>query len=435
MLLKSLVETSSQVAATSGRLAKIKLLADLLKQAGPDEVELAIAYLSGTIRQSKVGVGWATLQKAKSHVGTSARLQIQDVDQTLETISQTAGQGSAAVKQRLLSDLFATATSEEQDFLFRLLTGELRQGALEGIMVEALAKARDLPASDVRRAVMLAGNLGAVATGDVASFKIELFRPIKPMLSKTATDVKEALAELGPASFEYKLDGIRIQVHKRANEVRIYSRTLNEITAELPTVVRDISTIMEMSECILDGEAIVLGANGRPVRFQETMKGLGTGVPFFFDILYLDGTSLLDQPYATRAKVLAERVAEARRPPRIVTADAKQAQEFFDNAVAAGQEGLMAKGLESKYEAGRRGGAWFKIKKANTLDLVVLAAEWGHGRRHGKLSNLHLGARDPNGGFVMLGKTFKGMTDELLDRKSTRLNSSHRCISYAVFCL
>src|SRR6266513_62370 len=263
MLLKSLVETSNQVAATSGRLAKIKLLADLLKQASPDEIELAIAYLSGTIRQAKIGVGWATLQKARTHVGTSSRLHVRDVDEVLEKITQTSGKGSAGEKQRLLSDLFATATSEEQDFLFRLLTGELRQGALEGIMVEALAKARALPASDVRRAMMLAGNLGAVAKGDVASFKVELFRPIKPMLSKTATDVEEALAELrgGPASFEYKLDGIRIQVHKRASEVRIYSRTLNEITAELPTVVRDISTIMEMSECILDGEAIVLGAN------------------------------------------------------------------------------------------------------------------------------------------------------------------------------
>src|SRR5213075_1470084 len=338
MLLESLVQPSAAVAATSGRLAKIKLLADLLQQARPDEIELAIAYLSGTIRQSKAGVGWATLSQARSHVGASSRLHLRDVDETLEKISKTSGKGSASEKQRLLSELFSKATADEQDFLFRLITGELRQGALEGIMVEALAKARDLPANQVRRAMMLAGNLGAVAKGDVSSFTVELFRPIKPMLSKTATDVEEALAELGPASFEYKLDGIRIQVHKRANEVRIYSRTLNEITAELPTVVRDISTIMEMSECILDGEAIVLGANGRPVRFPETMKGLGTCIPFFFDILYLDGTSLLDQPYATRAKVLAERVAEARRPPRIVTEDAKQAQEFFDNAVAAGQE-------------------------------------------------------------------------------------------------
>jgi len=416
VLLNALVTASNQVAATSGRLAKIALLSDLLKQAGPDEIELAIAYLSGTIRQSKIGVGWATLQKAKTHVGTSARLQLRDLDETLEKLATTSGKGSAGEKQRLLTDLFSKATAEEQDFLFRLLTGELRQGALEGIMVEALAKARELPASDVRRAMMLAGNLGAVAKGDLKSFAVELFRPVKPMLAKTATDVQEALAELGPASFEYKLDGIRIQVHKNAEKVRVYSRTLNDITAELPTVV-DISTTMDMSEVILDGEAVVLTADKRPVRFQDTMKGLGGAVPFFFDILYLDGTSLLDQPYSARSKLLPA----AYRPPRIITGDAQAAQDFFDAAIAAGQEGLMAKGLESKYEAGRRGGAWFKIKKANTLDLVVLAADWGHGRRHGKLSNLHLGARDPNGGFVMLGKTFKGMTDELLEWQTKRL--------------
>jgi DNA ligase-1 len=416
VLISALVSTSNQVAATSGRLAKIQLLADLLKQAGPDEIELAIAYLSGTVRQSKIGVGWATLQKAQSHVGTSARLQLRDVDETLEKISTTAGKGSAGEKQRLLGALFSQATKEEQDFLFRLLTGELRQGALEGIMVEAVAKARELPASDVRRAMMLAGNLGAVAKGDLKSFAIELFRPIKPMLAKTATDVEEALAELGPASFEYKLDGIRIQVHKSADKVRVYSRTLNDITADLPTVV-DISRIMDMSEVILDGEAVVLTADKRPVRFQDTMKGLSGAVPVFFDILYLDGTSLLDQPYSARSKLLPE----ASRPPRIITGDAQAAQSFFDAAIAAGQEGLMAKSLESKYEAGRRGGAWFKIKKANTLDLVVLAAEWGHGRRHGNLSNLHLGARDPSGGFVMLGKTFKGMTDELLEWQTTKL--------------
>ncbi len=422
MLLNALVTTSNQVAATSGRLAKIALLSDLLKQASPDEIELAIAYLSGTVRQSKVGVGWATLQKAKTHVGTSARLQLRDIDDTLEKIATTSGKGSAGEKQRLLTELFSNATAEEQDFLFRLLTGELRQGALEGIMVEALAKARELPASDVRRAMMLAGNLGAVAKGDLKSFAIELFRPIKPMLAKTANDVDEALAE-GATAFEYKLDGIRIQVHKSADKVRIYSRTLNDITAELPAVA-DISTIVDMKEVILDGEAVVLTADKRPVRFQETMKGLGGAVPFFFDILYRDGESLLDQPYSARTKLLPEKY----RPPRIITGDAQVAQDFFDAAIAAGQEGLMAKGLESKYEAGRRGGTWFKIKKANTLDLVVLAAEWGHGRRHGKLSNLHLGARDPTGGFIMLGKTFKGMTDELLAWQTKRLQEieTHR---------
>ncbi len=423
MLLNHLAQISNQVAATSARLAKIKLLADLLKQAGPDEIELAIAYLSGTIRQAKVGVGWATLQKAKSHVGTTASLQIRDVDQILETISTTAGKGSASEKQRLLGELFSRATAEEQDFLFRLMTGELRQGALEGIMVEAVAKARELPASDVRRAMMLAGNLGAVAKGDLKSFAIELFRPIKPMLAKTATDVAEALAELGPASFEYKLDGIRIQVHKRGNEVRVYSRTLNDVTAEVPKVIAAARQLTPR-ELILDGEAIVLSADGRPLRFQETMKGLGVAVPFFFDILYVDGTSLLDQPYSARTKLLPE----THRPPRIITADVQAARSFFDAAIAAGQEGLMAKGLESTYEAGRRGGAWFKIKKANTLDLVVLAAEWGHGRRKGWLSNLHLGARDPAGGFVMLGKTFKGMTDELLAWQTKRLQEieTHR---------
>ena len=423
MLLNALVTTSIQVAATSGRLAKITLLAELLKQASPDEIELAIAYLSGTIRQSKVGVGWATLQKAKTHVGTSARLHLRDIDGTFEKIATTSGKGSASEKQRLLTDLFSNATAAEQDFLFRLLTGELRQGALEGIMVEALAKARELPASDVRRAMMLAGNLGAVAKGDLKSFAIELFRPIKPMLAKTANDVDEALAELGTASFEYKLDGIRIQVHKNADKVRVYSRTLNDITAEIPTVV-DISMNMDMSAVILDGEAVVLTPDKRPVRFQDTMKGLGGAVPFFFDILYLDGTSLLDQPYSARSKLLPEK----HRPPRIITGDAQAAQDFFDAAIAAGQEGLVAKGLESKYEAGRRGGTWFKIKKANTLDLVVLAAEWGHGRRHGKLSNLHLGARDPDGGFIMLGKTFKGMTDELLAWQTKRLQEieTHR---------
>ena len=408
------------MAATSGRLVKIKLLADLLRQSSPDEMELAIAYLSGTTRQAKVGVGWATLQCAPGHAAKQATLEIRDVDEVLEQISRTSGKGSAGEKKRLLGELFARATADEQDFLFRLITGELRQGALEGLMVEAVAKARDLPADDVRRAAMLAGNLGAVAKGDVKSFKVELFRPIKPMLAKTAADVAEALAELGPAAFEYKFDGIRIQVHKRGSEVRVYSRILNDITAELSAVV-DISKNLDMNEVILDGEAIVLTADNRPLLFQETMKRLGGGQPFFFDVLYFNGSSLLDQPYSTRHELLARHIPEAYRPPRIVTADAGQAQEFFETAVGIGQEGLMAKGLESTYQAGRRGGAWYKIKRANTLDLVVLAAEWGHGRRHGKLSNLHLGARDPKGGFIMLGKTFKGMTDEMLAWQTKRL--------------
>ena len=418
MLLAQLVATSNAVASTSSRLKKIELLADLLKQAEPDEIEIAIAYLSGSIRQSRTGAGWATLQHAAGNAAKQPTLGIADVDRVLEKLTGMSGKGSTGEKKRVLGELFARATKAEQDFLVRLMTGELRQGALEGVMVEALAKARELKPADVRRAVMLTGGLGAVATGDVASFKIELFRPIKPMLAKTAADVSEALAELGPTAFEYKFDGIRIQMHKRGREVRIYSRILNDITAELRTVV-DISTIMDMSEVILDGEAIVLTAEGKPLLFQETMKGLGGSVPVFFDVLYLDGESLLDQPYSTRIKLLPEQY----RPPRIVTADAMEAQRFFDQAIAAGQEGLMAKALDSPYAAGRRKGAWIKIKHAHTLDLVVLAAEWGHGRRKGKLSNLHLGARDPKGGggFVMLGKTFKGMTDEMLAWQTQRL--------------
>lgn len=405
-----------QVAAASGRLAKIKLLADLLKQARPEEIETVIAYLSGSILQAKVGVGWASLQGAKGPPALAPSIEIKDVNATLDLIANTSGKGSGTAKKKLLGDLFSRATQEEQDFLFRLVTGELRQGALEGIMVEALAKARELDAKDVRRAAMLTGSLSAVAKGDLTAVGIQLFRPIKPMLAKTAEDVNEALAELGPAAFEYKFDGIRIQVHKRGQEVRIYSRILNDITAELPTIV-DISRIVDMNEVILDGEAIVLTQEGKPLLFQETMKGLGGGVPIFFDVLYVDGESLLDQPYATRTKLLPAQ----HRPPRIITADAIEAQQFFDRAMATGQEGLVAKGLASKYEAGRRGAAWYKIKKAHTLDLVVLAAEWGHGRRAGWLSNLHLGARDPNGGFVMLGKTFKGMTDELLEWQTKKL--------------
>ena len=416
-----MVSTSAQVAATSGRLAKIKLLADLLKQAGPEEIETVIAYLSGAIRQAKVGVGWATLRGAKGQAATEATVEIRDVDATLDRIAKTSGKGSGTAKKQLLGDLFSRATAAEQDFLFRLLSGELRQGALEGLMVEALAQARDLPVSDVRRAAMLAGSLGAVATGDVASFNIQLFRPIRPMLAQTANDVAEALERASPLAFEYKLDGARIQVHKRGSEVRIYSRLLNEVTAAMPEVVKVVEDL-KVGEAILDGEALGLTADGRPLRFQETMKKFRgeTGIrPFFFDILYLDAKSLIEEPYARRVKVLEELVSQ--RPPRLVTADQRQAQTFFEEAIQAGHEGLMAKNPASPYEAGSRGWNWIKIKQANTLDLVVLAAEWGHGRRQGWLSNLHLGARDPAGGFVMLGKTFKGLTDELLEWQTRRL--------------
>jgi len=437
--LSSLVKTSADVAATSKRLAKIDLLASLLKQAAPDEIEITIAYLSGSVRQSKTGIGWATLQASRPEPAATPSLEIADVDATLATIATTSGKGSAAAKSELLRNLFGTATAEEQDFLFRLLTGELRQGALEGIMVEAVAKAAALPANDVRRAAMLAGDLASVAraaltegAAGLAAFAVQVFRPIQPMLAQTATDVQDALTRIGATAFEYKLDGARIQVHKKGREVKVYSRLLNEVTKAVPEVV-EVAQALPFDEVILDGEAIALAPDGRPLPFQATMRRFGRKLdvdslrgelplsPFFFDILYADGETLLGEPYRKRADMLAANVPESQRPRHLRTADGGQAQSFFEAALAGGHEGLMAKGLDSPYEAGARGAAWMKIKQANTLDLVVLAAEWGHGRRQGWLSNLHLGARDPAGGFVMLGKTFKGMTDELLEWQTKRL--------------
>ena len=433
MLLNQLVQTSDKVASTSGRLAKIKLLAELLKQAAPDEIEAVIAYLSGAIRQAKVGVGWATLQAAKGQAAKTPTIALKDVDAALDLVANATGKGSAALKTKLLRDLFARATAQEQDFLFRLLTGELRQGALELIMVEAVAKALELPAADVRRAAMLSGDLGAVAkagTHGLAQFRVRLFRPIKPMLAQTANDVAEALERSSPAAFEYKFDGARIQVHKQGNDVKVFSRLMNEVTVAVPEVV-EAARKLAVKEVILDGEAIALTSDNRPLPFQTTMRRFGRKldvealqgelplVPYFFDILYLDGESLMDQPYSTRFKVLSQHVSQ--RPPRLVTADQQEARAFFDEAIKAGHEGLMVKRLDARYEAGGRTWDWIKVKQANTLDLVVLAAEWGHGRRNGWLSNLHLGARDPAGGFVMLGKTFKGMTDELLEWQTKKL--------------
>jgi DNA ligase-1 len=439
MLLNHLVQTSQAVAATSGRLKKIDLLAQLLQQAEPNEIEIAIAYLSGSVRQSKLGVGWATLQAARPAPAAEPSLEIADVDLTLLQVSKMSGKGSAKARNEMLRQLFGRGTSEEQDFLFRLLTGELRQGALEGIMFEAVARAANLPAADVRRAAMIAGDLAGVAkaaltegAAGLGQFDVQLFRPIQPMLAQTATDVRDALTRIGNAAFEWTLDGARIQVHKQGHQVRVYSRLMNDVTVAVPEVVE---TVLELPlrDVILDGEAIALTADGRPLPFQTTMRRFGRKLdvqglrgelplsPFFFDILYADGTSLLGEPYSRRFEVLESKVPAQQRPPQLRTADGGQAQSFFDAALAAGHEGLMAKSLDAPYEAGSRGAAWMKIKQANTLDLVVLAAEWGHGRRHGRLSNLHLGARDPAGGYVMLGQTFKGMTDELLEWQTKRL--------------
>ena len=341
------------------------------------------------------------------------------------------------MKQRLLGELFARGTAQEREFLLRLVRGELRQGALEGLAAEAVARAAGLEAGAVRRATMLAADLGRVAhaaltegAAGLTSFRVQLFRPLQPMLAQAADDVGDALTRLGKgqAAFEYKLDGARIQVHKARDEVRVFSRQLNDVTQAVPEVVETVRRL-PLDDAILDGEAIALRPDGTPL---VTMRRFGRKLdverlraelplsPFFFDILYADGAPLLDEPYARRFAALAAVVPGEQRVPRIVTSDAGEAGAFFERAIAAGQEGLMAKALDARYDAGARGAAWLKLKPAHTLDLVVLAAEWGHGRRRGRLSNLHLGARD-GGGFAMLGKTFKGMTDEMLEWQTAKL--------------
>jgi DNA ligase-1 len=369
-----------------------------------------------------------------------ASLELAEVDATFDRIaSVTAGKGSNGERLRLLRDLLARATHDEQSFLFRLVTGELRQGAVEGLMLEAVAKAAAVPAEGVRRARMMAGDLPSVAKaalgGDAAElsdFSTQLFRPVQPMLAGSAEDAAVAIKELGEAALEYKLDGARIQIHKSGDQVAVYSRRLNDVTAVVPEVV-DLVRALPARELILDGEIIALRENGTPYPFQTTMSRFGRRLdidrsrtdlpltPFFFDLLYLNGGSLMDEPARQRLAALHELAPAPTVVPRLVTSSSVEADRFLRTALARGHEGIMAKALDAPYQAGHRGRRWLKIKPANTLDLVVLAAEWGHGRRQGWLSNLHLAARDPAGGFVMLGKTFKGMTDEMLGWQTKKL--------------
>jgi DNA ligase-1 len=439
--------TSRAVAATRSRRDKTARLAALLGSAPADEIALATSYLCGIVPQEKLGVGWATLQAVAAAAPLPelrspppAPVELADVDQALTRVAGTAGKGSAEARQRVLRELFGRLGQDERGFLFGLLTGELRQGALEGIVVEAVARAAGLPADRVRRAVMLAGDLPRVAhaaltegADGLAGFAVRLFRPVLPMLAGTADTIEEALAELGEVAIEWKLDGARVQIHKSGDQVRVYSRLLNEVTPAVPEIV-ELVRGLPPRELIVDGEAIALRADGSPHPFQTTMSRFGRRldvervrqtVPltlFLFDILYHDGGSVMDEPLARRAEALAAAVPEPVRVPRLVTASPEDARGFLDAALAQGHEGIMVKALGAPYEAGRRGRRWLKLKPVRTLDLVVLAAEWGHGRRRGWLSNLHLGARDTeHGGFVMLGKTFKGMTDEMLAWQTVRL--------------
>ena len=436
-LLADVVRTSAQVGSTPSRLAKRAALAERLRSLEPDEIAIALPYLSGELRQGKLALGYRTLSPREA--AASPTLTLREVDSVFEQLKMTKGRGSASQRAELLEALFGKATAEEQDFLVRLIAGELRQGALEGVMLEALASASGVPAALVRRAAMIGGGIAPVARAALAEgakglehFAIAPMRPILPMLAQPVASPEAAVAALGEAAFEWKLDGARVQVHKSGDEVRVFTRTLNEVTAAVPEVVAAAREAAS-DALILDGEAIALRPDGRPHPFQTTMRRLGRKAVdcalretlpvsvVFFDCLY-NGEPLVDQPLRNRRRVLEE-VIPAKTSRWVVTADPEKAKSFYEEALRHGHEGVMAKALDAPYEAGRRGSGWLKIKRAHTLDLVVIAAEWGHGRRKGWLSNLHVAARDPAQGFVMLGKTFKGMTDALLEWQTRELQA------------
>jgi DNA ligase-1 len=435
MQLADLVQTSQQVAQTRSRLDKISQLADFVRRLiGSSELSVGVAYLGGDLPQGRIGVGYALLGRLRAAGAAAvATLSLAEVDAAFSAIAAEAGSGSARRRHDLLAGLLARATAPEQEFLVRLVIGEVRQGALEGVVVEAVARAFAVDAAAVRRAVMLAGGLPPVATAlaeagraGLDRFSLSLFQPVQPMLADSAVDVDAAIERLGDAGFEYKVDGARVHAHKDGDRVEVFSRLGNRVTAAVPEIVAKVAAL-PARRLLLDGEAIALGPDGRPLPFQQTMRRFGRKsesvdlralLPlsvYFFDALRVDDDTLIDRPLQQRWDALGAVTAAADRVPRLVTGQPAAALAFAQQALAAGHEGVMAKGLASPYSAGRRGMEWLKIKPVHTLDLVVLAAEWGSGRRRGWLSNLHLGARDPvSGGFVMLGKTFKGMTDEIL---------------------
>ena len=440
-LLDEIARTSVEVAATSSRLRKVERISSILAELRPDEVPVAVAYLSGALPHGSIGVGWASLRDVPSPTASPV-LELVEVDATLRRIGALAGAGSQAARREALHALFGRATEAEQRFLRGLLMGEIRQGALEGVMVDAVSRAADVPLPEVRRAAMLAGDLGEVAAAAIAGgspalarFRLSLLQPLQPMLAQSAETVQAAFERIRPAAVEWKLDGARIQVHRLGDQVRVFTRNLTDVTDRVPEIVNAIRRV-PLEAAVFDAEAIAVRPDGRPYPFGLTMSRFGSRSrrdlaqfradhplsSFAFDILHLDGEDLIDHPAKERFAALDERLPEKLRVPRIVTDDVATAEHFLDDALARGHEGVMVKALDAPYEAGRRGAGWLKVKRAHTLDLVVLAAEWGHGRRRGWLSNLHLGARDPaTGGFVMLGKTFKGMTDEVLTWQTDRL--------------
>jgi len=443
-LLAAVVDASAKAAGTSSRLAKRDAIADCLRGAEGDEIQIAVAHLSGEIRQGRIGIGYATIAALRGAHVEQPGLTLREVDAAFERIAATSGKGSAGERGSQLRALFARATAAEQDFLLRLLVGELRQGALEGVMIDAIAAASGLPVAQVRRAGMVTGDLGLVArvaltegAGALGRFVIALHRPIQPMLAQPADDIADAMARIGTAAIDWKVDGARVQVHKSDRGIAVYTRTLKDVTASVPEVVEAVQAL-PARELILDGEAVALAPGGAPLPFQVTMRRFGRKLDvermraelplavLFFDCLLRDGTPLVDAPAHARFDALAAALPPSLIVPRLVTADLAAAADFYADALARGHEGVMVKALDAPYEAGARGASWLKVKRAHTLDLVVLAAEWGNGRRKGWLSNLHLGARDPEGGWVMLGKTFKGMTDALLEWQTRELLARER---------
>ncbi|MCS0634899.1 ATP-dependent DNA ligase [Streptomyces sp. LP05-1] len=444
MLLARLAEVSHQVAATSARSRKTAALAELFAAATPDEAPLVIAYLAGRLPQGRIGIGWSTLSEEVPPAAT-ATLTVRGTDEALTALAGVAGPGSQGERRRLVRELMAAATAPEQRFLVRLLTGEVRQGALDAVALEGVALAAAAPAADVRRAVMLEGSLPRVARALLAEgpaalerFTLRVGSPVQPMLAHTARSVAEAVAAVGPCVVEEKLDGIRVQVHRAGDTLRVYTRSLDDITGRLPEVVaaaRDLPG----DRFVLDGEVIAFDRAGRPAPFQEIASRVGSrtdvataaaALPVsavFFDLLAAGGETLLDRPGHERHAALARLVPEPLRVRRTVVAEpdrpelVAEAERFFADTLARGHEGVLVKALDAPYSAGRRGRSWLKVKPVHTLDLVVLAAEWGHGRRTGTLSNLHLGARAADGSFVMLGKTFKGLTDAMLQWQTERL--------------
>ena len=445
MLFAELVAASTAVAATRSRTAKAAVIADLLRRADPAEIEPVTACLAGEVRQGKLGVGWRSLSRLTGEPADPPELTVAAVDRALTELAATAGPGSAARRDAVVRGLLAAATADEQRFLVRLITGELRQGALEGVVLDAVAQAAGVPGADLRRAHMLCGRLPDTAvtalTGGaeaLAAVRLEVGRPVRPMLASPGSSLDAALADLGDdVTVEFKLDGARIQVHRDGDEVRVWTRSLREITDGVPELVERIRAL-PCRTAVLDGETLALDDDGRPRAFQDTMSRFGSDgpggedtaevllSPFLFDVLHLDDRDLLDEPLSVRLDALAGLLAdEAHAPlrmPGVRRPGAGAAAGVLEDALAAGHEGVVVKALGAPYAAGRRGKAWQKVKPVHTLDLVVLGAEWGYGRRTGTLSNIHLGARDPDGGEpVMVGKTFKGMTDELLAWQTARL--------------